>query len=816
MRLLTLFAAGLLTAGPAFCKDLHITPSSQPGAFPLVAPGNIASIVIDSNDAPVVGVAADAVAGDMKLITGKEMAVVNSVQTGTLPVIAGTIGDSELIDALIKSKKIKVKDIKGKWETFLIQVVENPMPGVSQALVVAGSDPRGTAFGLFELSRLAGVSPYVWWADVIPEARESLYVSGDPMTSKEPSVQFRGMFINDEDFGLNPWAAKKMDPERKNIGPNTYAKVAELLLRLRANTLWPAMHACTEAFWANPENVEVARKYDLVLGSSHCEQMLRDNEWEWRKQGLGEKEWNWKTNRKMVQDYWTQRVGESRGIDAMYTLGMRGVHDTGMNGYTDEDRVQGLSDVIAWQRQLLADSIGDPTKVPQIFIPYKEVLEAYNDGLKVPEDVTLCWVDDNHGYIRQMPTPEEQKRSGGNGMYYHLSYLGTPVPWCWLSSVSPTLASFELTKAYDNNAKKLWIINVGDIKPQEADFEFCMDLAYDIDSYPPETAYRYTRDWAARTFGEEFADDIADIRRVNYRLSSAGKPEHIYRVPYSIKEQNARIAEYERAIAKIDSLRPYIPERLQNAYYELVTYPVKAAGWMNRKVFRDQQSEKYAKAGMKDEAVNAYNSAASAYISIHNVTDHYNRNIAGGKWDGIVRYLPWGHGPAYKMPTDFTDSVATVRTPLDLGRETVVKGGDYNNASKTVKAIEGLGTSDYAATVWPLDYKAYKANELAKTPFVEYSVPVKKGRNKIDVRCLSSFPLNPNYDLRVGVAVADVPAEVISVKTEATKGKWHETSIAGHSPATLEYDSDKDGEVNVKVYLMDPGVVVNDIVSTPL
>lgn len=816
MRYLAVFVSGLLAVAPAFCKDLQVTSTPQQGGFPIIAAGNVSDIVIDADDAPVVAVAAEAVAGDMKLITGKDMSVVNMVSSDCLPIIAGTIGESDFIDRLIKEKKIKVKDVKGKWETFLIQIVDKPLPGVARALVIAGSDPRGTAFGLFQLSRLAGVSPYVWWADVIPEERPELYVSGDPMISKEPSVRFRGMFINDEDFGLNPWASKKMDPERKNIGPNTYAKVAELLLRLRANTLWPAMHACSEAFWANPANVEVARRYDIVLGSSHCEQMLRDNEWEWRRQGLGEKEWNWKTNKKMVQDYWAKRVGESRGIDAMYTLGMRGVHDTGMNGYTDEDRVEGLTDVIRWQRQLLADSIGDPLTVPQIFIPYKEVLEAYNDGLKVPEDVTLCWVDDNHGYIRQMPTPEEQKRSGGNGMYYHLSYLGTPVPWCWLSSVSPSLASFELTKAYDNNVKKLWIINVGDIKPQEPEFEFCMDLAYDINSYPPLTAYQYTRDWAARTFGEEFADAIADIRRVNYHLSSAGKPEHIYAVPYSIKEQDARIAEYDRVIAKIDSLRPHIPARLQDAYYELVTYPVKAAGWMNKKVFRDQQSEKYAKAGMRDEAVRAYENSAAAYTSIHSVTDHYNRNIANGKWNGIVRYLPWGHGPAYKMPTDFTDSVANVKTPLDLGREQVVRGGDYQAASVTVRAIEGLGTSDFAATVWPLNHKAYEASELAKAPYVEYLVPVKQGENKIDVRCLSSFPLNPNYDLRVGVAVDEKSPEVISVKTEATKGKWHQTSIAGYSPATVGYTTSHDGDVKVKVYLLDPGVVVNDIVSAPI
>ncbi|MBQ5621108.1 MAG: glycosyl hydrolase 115 family protein, partial [Bacteroidaceae bacterium] len=532
--LLTLLAT--FFALTTMAEDLKVVTTPVDGGFTIAGQetADKAILLYDSQDAEVVQTVVDCLLSDLKAVTKKTFTKYKTKPaTAQNPIIVGTIGQSTYIDNLIAQGKIDVSEIKGKWEAFGMQVVDNPMEGTERALVIFGAQPRGTAYGMFHLSRLMGVSPWIWWADATPTTKTQLYVTPGRYISGTPSVKYRGIFLNDEDYGLRPWAAKKMDTNLNNFGPKTYAAIMELLLRLRANTLWPAMHAGSRAFWYEKTNIPLIMKYDIYMGSSHCEQMLRNNEYEWGRNGdkYGghyNDDWVWHSNQDMIKRYWAERVGESRGKNAIYTLGMRGVHDTGINGYNSTaERVAALTEIIAYQRQLLADSIGDPTTIPQIFIPYKEVLDCYNAGLKVPEDVTLMWVDDNHGYIRQMPDKAEQARSGGNAIYYHLSYWGSPDSYLWLSTISPSLCSYELSKAYAQGIKDQWIINVGDIKPAEEELEFCMDLAWDINSWTPERAYLYTRDWAARIFGEELADEINSIKMAYYRLGIAAKPEHV-------------------------------------------------------------------------------------------------------------------------------------------------------------------------------------------------------------------------------------------------------------------------------------------------
>ena len=849
-----LLLASVLCCATLASQQLSIDSTPSAGSFPIVAGNQKATIIYGNNDHPVVRTAANAVSGDIALLTDQkitcdELTVAASKVKATpfeYPIFAGTLGRSQVIDQLAAEKKLAhVAEVSGKWETFGIEILDKPMKGAKQALVIYGSDPRGTAYGLFHLSRLMGISPWVWWADVTPEKRSALYASGS-YVSKEPSVKFRGMFINDEDWGLTPWAAHSVDKNIGNIGPGTYVHVMELLLRLRANTLWPAMHACSFGFWVDKKNVELARQYDIVLGSSHCEQMALNNLREFgpflKRKGYADipdnklynedylKEYyNWTTHPDWVKEYWAMRVGEGRGMDVMYTLGMRGVHDRGINGFKDsKETAKGLADIIAYQRQLIADSLGgDPTKIPQLFIPYKEVLEAYNEGLQVPEDVTLCWVDDNHGYIRQMPTPEEQQRPGGNGIYYHLSYYGTPISYVWLSTISPTLASFELTKAYTQNARNLWIINVGDIKPQECEFEFCMDLAYDIDAWKPQDAWKYARYWSAETFGEEVADELAEIRLEYYRLAASGKPEHITSndILLTDEERSARIASYQQLCQRVDRLKPSIPSRLQDAYYELVEYPVKGAAAQNTKALRDKQSHAYARAGQKQNAMRFANEARAAYDDVQSLTKKYNKEIAGGKWDYMMDCHPTPNRGNLAEPKPVqADELASEVSEVVSPRTSDIAGGHLVGSKGNVMTIRGLGTDDYAATVWPLDLTAYpedaaKAGLQTAVPYADYDVPVCQGRNAIEVRCLCSFPLNTSYDLRVGIAIGNEPTKVISVATRAMSNygnNWHKTVLKGYSPATVEYESPADTSIRVRIYFMDPGLVINGIRATQL
>ena len=815
----------LLLALTVKADELQVVTSPVDGCFAIAGStvSDKAIILYDDQDAEVVQTVIECLISDLKAVTKKSfMKYKEEPSSLKNPIIVGTIGQSSHIDQLIADGKIDVTDVVGKWEAFGLQVIDNPMEGVERALVIFGSQPRATAYGMFHLSRMMGVSPWIWWADVTPTVRTRLYVTPGRYISGTPSVKFRGIFLNDEDWALRPWAAKKMDTNLNNFGPKTYGAIMELLLRLRANTLWPAMHAGSRAFWFEKNNIPLIMKYDIYMGSSHCEQMLRDNEYEWGKTGdkfggHGNDDWVWSTNKEMIKKYWAVRVGESRGKNAIYTLGMRGVHDTGINGYkTTEERVAALTEIIAYQRQLLADSIGDPTTIPQIFIPYKEVLTCYNAGLKVPEDVTLMWVDDNHGYIRQMPTQAEQARSGGNAIYYHLSYLGTPDSYLWLSTISPSLCSFELCKAYDQGIRDQWIINVGDIKPAEEELEFCMDLAWDINSWTPDRAYLYSRDWAARTFGEAYADEISQIKSAYYRLGIASKPEHVHlcHFDHSNAEIDARIAEYQNLYNKVIALRSRIPASLRDAYYELIEYPVCGCTDQNIKLLRARQSFIYAWAGQGEKALDYAQKAQKAFNEIKTLTDKYNTDIAGGKWEGMMNYKPSNYGHQLEMPAVATSSdVAKQQSSILEPDIYVIAGGCYDNASASVKVLHGLGIGGSSATVWPLDMKTYKSANAA--PYAEYTLPVQKGLNVIQVRLLPTFPINTSYDLRTGISINRRAASVISIKVSAMTDAWDETVPQGYIPASVHFTSTESGTVKVRVSFMDPGLCVSALASIP-
>ncbi len=812
MKKYFLLLATLLLSLTASAQDA-ITVSTTPAddSFTLVGTDQSATFLLDAADAEVVMTAANCVAEDIKAVTGQRLTVTtgDSNADGRPVIYAGTIGTT-LITELAEAGAIDLSEIAGRWEVYSLQRIDK------DRLAIIGSTPRGTAYGLFELSRLIGVTPWIWWADVAPQQHAALYLAGEKTVSKEPSVKYRGIFINDEDWGLTPWAAKGLDKQYNNIGPNTYARVMELLLRLRANTLWPAMHLCSEAFWANKANLPVAKKYDIMLGSSHCEQMLRDNEWEWRHAPWNgnNDDWNYVTNKTKIQQYWEERVAESVGYDAMYTLGMRGVHDWGISGYpSTQDKVRGLTEIIGFQRSLLDKYMGDATTVPQLFIPYKEVLDAYNAGLQVPEDVTICWVDDNHGYIRQMPRANEQARSGGNGIYYHLSYLGSPVSYLWLSTISPSLISYELSKAYSQGIQTLWVINVGDIKPAEMELEFCMDLAWDVDQWAPDKAYDYTEHWMEKTFGADVAEELTAIKHEYYRLGASGKPEHVHAIAYTREEQNQRIADYQAIAERVDALKSSIPADLQDAYFELIEYPVKCAYEMNVKTFRAAQSMELARAGQRDAALEYAAEARQAYRLISDLTKKYNTGIANGKWNGVMSMKPHGDGQ-FNMPVTATlTSINNVKTELKTTETIVVPAADFTASSGDLTTLRGLGISDNAVTVWPLNMTAYTSGRISQAPWAEYDVPVKAGKNSIQVRCLCTFPLNSTYDLRVGVSIDGKRAEVKSLKTTAMEGKWNTTVPQGFNDATIDYTADEDKTVKVRVSFMDPGVVLSEIYS---
>ncbi|MVN20817.1 glycosyl hydrolase 115 family protein [Mucilaginibacter arboris] len=816
----------LLPAKKVCAQKIAVSNVYQPASFPLVHQQKAASIYIDSKDAAVVPVAAEAFKNDLTAITGAVSEVKkDAAGLDTFPVIIGTLGQSKWIDALVKSNKIKAEKVRGKWETFSISVVDAPFTGIKKALVIFGSDRRGTAFGVFELSRMVGVSPLCWWADIVPEHQNALYISPGESLEGPPSVKYRGIFLNDEDWGLQPWAARNMDKEVKDIGPKTYTKIFELLLRMKANFIWPAMHPCTKAFYFYPDDPKIADQYAIVVGSSHCEPMLRNNVFEWAENfqnEYGQKpgEWRYDLNQKQIDQYWSDRIQQSKNYESVYTVGMRGIHDGSMPGPKDKnEKVKLLDKVITNQRSIFAADFTKPVnQVPQIFCPYKEVLSLYQAGLKLPDDVTIVWADDNHGYVRQLSNPQEQKRSGGSGVYYHISYWGAPQDYLWLCSTSPSLISYELSKAYQYDAKNLWVINVGDIKPGEMETQFSMDLAWNVNRWKPENASQYAAFWAEETFGKAFAKPIAKIKSEYYRLSQTAKPEHMNAVIFTDAAVDQRLKEYQAIAKEAEELQKQIPQRLQDAYFELIFYPVKGACLMNEKVLYAQKSLELAANGDKT-ALDFSRKSEAAFQQIQIITKKYNEQIAGGKWNGIMSWHPRDQ-EVFKMPKIATEEMVEEGKKLKVPTNSKDKTITIQAASFTTKkdapdakitTIIGLGAGGNGETLLPVMINPVDQNQLKNAAYLEYQVDLPKGDHRIKIKCLPTFGVYEGRGVRYAISVNDETPQVINVAPASENAVWKQNVLQGYASGETLHHLKNSGKNSIKIYPLDPGTVINQL-----
>ena len=906
----------------------QVSEKSSAGWFPLSG----SAICYDPSDFKVVGITAGMLSDDIGRVTGSgaEVQAQTAIPEGPA-VVAGTVGHSALVDALVREGKIDVSALEGKWESYIVQQVRRKEGG--PLLVVAGSDRRGTAFGLTALGRATGVSPWYFWADVTPAAKAALYVQPGRFLQKEPSVQYRGIFINDERFGgWAKWVEQTFDKETGKVGPKVYEKVFELLLRLGGNYLWPAMHPGTAAFNDNPENARLADDYAIVMGSSHCEQMLRNNEGEWKAVGTYG-DFNYITNRKVMQDYWEERVRTNGKYENTYTLGLRGIHDYPMEGAnTTTERRNLMQQAIDDQRDMLRRNIDKPLEeIPQVLCTYEEVLDAYHDGLVIPEEVTMLWADDKQGYTRNLCNPEEMKRKGGAGIYYHISYHGDPASWIWLSPLSPAFISTELTKAYTFGARKIWVFNVGDIKPAEKELTFAMQLAWDIDRWSPEKAHGFIREWAGYTFGEEFAQEISDIQDAYYRFQASGKDAHVYFLEYPEEQIRARIDEFRAVAARAEALEGRIPERLRAAYFELVLYPVKGAEMINEYQLLSRLSLAHATYGDSETALKDAARAVEMYDALNDWTRRYNQELLGGKWDHFFDWRPyfWNGSKVMDAPVatkELLDEVAAAPRPGFLSVDDalsgegvridsevegdiqlwikalspirnfskapednvfcrVVSGGTSFNASATpinniwhapyvgpmwskvgtihlrkgsnvlsltelkpdariddiflgvyppfpaesrlcvpaadyssvrqgregrIATVPQLGFSD-GVLVLPFDTPSYDAGKLDDAPCVEFDLDLKDTDTRVEVRTLPTLHVYEGRDARYAVRLDDRAPEVFSIHTDDFSAEWRWNVLRGYSFRTVDVRDVPAGKHSLKVYLLDPGIVLQEV-----
>ena len=650
--ILMLSALVAVSAGHAQVAVHEKSPETK-YAFTLASPRQTAAILYDASDAAVVKRAAELFAADVEAVTGRYPRVTSAAGETGPAVIVGTVGGSALIRRLAEAGKIDTAPLEGAWERYLIQTVANPLPGIRKALVIAGSDRRGAAYGLFTLSELIGVSPWYWWADVPVKKHAALHVDAPPTYSQTPSVRYRGIFLNDEDWGLTPWASQTFEPERGNIGPRTYAKVCELLLRLKANYLAPAMHPVSTSFNQIPENKLVADTFAIVMGSTHCEPLLLNTASEWDTQTMGP--WNYDKNKEGINRVLTQRVRENSPYENVYTLALRGLHDGAMSTTLPmHEKVRMLQQALLDQRRILAENIDRPVEtVPQAFTPYKEVLEIYSNGLELPDDITIVWPDDNYGYMKRLSGVREQRRTGRSGVYYHVSYLGVPHSYLWFSTTPPSLMYEELRKAYDTTADRLWLVNCGDLKGSEMQVSLFLDMAWDIGRFTADNVVSYPARWLAGIFGEAYYDRLEAMTREHLRLAFPRKPEymgwgyHWNRFDHNCEqltdtdfsftnydEAPRRLEAYRQLGARAEALLHEIGDEARPAFYQLVYYPLRGAELMNRMTLGGQRNRWYARQGRA--ATNAVRDEVQrCYDSLQVITRGYN-SLLGGKWNHMM------------------------------------------------------------------------------------------------------------------------------------------------------------------------------------
>lgn len=616
--------------------------------FPLVG-NNTSGLILSPDEEEGVKIAVQNLQSDIERVTDKKPTIteVNQI-TGQEPiVIIGTIGKSKLIDQLVSSGKLNVSEIGGKWETFIIQTVKSPFGNVPEALVIAGSDKRGTTFGIYELSEQIGVSPWYWWADVPIKKKEQLHVASGKHTKGTPAVKYRGIFINDEAPALAGWAEEKFG----GFNHKFYENVFELILRLKGNYLWPAMWG-RAIYDDDPISPVMADKYGVVIGTSHHEPLMRAHV-EWSRYGEGD--WNYETNAPVLRDFWREGIERMGSNESIVTLGMRGDGDEPMS---EGSNIELLERIVADQREIIKEVTNKPiSATPQVWALYKEVQDYYDKGMRVPDDVTLLLADDNWGNVRKLPALGDAPREGGYGMYYHFDYVGGPRNYKWLntSPISRIWEQMQLT--YSHGVEELWVVNVGDIKPMELPITFFLDYAWNPDNYPAERMSNYTEEWAIRQFGSQYAYEIGYLLDKYTKYNGRRKPELLDPTTYSLTNYNEAervVREYNDLVVLAEGIYSKIGQEYKDAYYQLVLFPVLACANLNELYVTVAKNHLYQQQGRKITNEMAQK-AKDLFERDAALSKYYNEELADGKWSHMmdqthIGYTYWQQPEENVMP----------------------------------------------------------------------------------------------------------------------------------------------------------------------
>ncbi|WP_339881448.1 glycosyl hydrolase 115 family protein [Polaribacter vadi] len=809
--------------------------------FAIVNNNEATAIYLSDNDYEGVKKIAQKFQEDIERVTNMKPSIIsNEIPSNGTAIIVGTIGNSNLIDQLIEEKKLEVSLVKGKWETFLIQTIKNPFEGVEEALVIVGSDKRGTIYGMFDVSYEIGVSPHHFWADVPSKKKENVFITRGSYTKGSPKVKYRGIFINDEAPALSGWAFEKFG----GFNAEFYDHVFEYILRMKGNYLWPSMWG--RMFYENdPQNPILANEYGIVMGTSHHEPLTRAHA-EWQRFGKGE--WNYNTNPEGLRKFWTEGMERRGNTETIVTVGMRGDGDEAMSEGTATEL---LETIVKDQRKIIEDVTGKPAEeTPQMWALYKEVQDYYDQGMQVPDDVTLLLCDDNWGNIRKLPALDAKPRKGGYGIYYHYDYVGGPRNYKWINTTQIERVWEQMHLAYEHNADRVWIVNVGDIKPMEFPIEFFLDYAWNPEKWNADNLQDYYTEWAEKQFGSQFAEDIADMLRKYTKYNARRKPEllniPVYNLTY-FNEAEKIVEDYNLLAKKAKDLKQKLPRDYHDAFYQLVEHPIIASANLNELYLATEKNKLYATEGKV--IANTYaEKVKELFVKDSLMTKYYHEELANGKWNHMmsqthIGYDNWQQPRFNVMPETI---LVDENTEIEVAYEKTVASIDLVTPSDAKGFIEKNGyismeAHHFSSKTEPESFQWEVVENLGKSGSSVISLPIKKGRvvlnedspklsynvhfqNKGKVKVHAYFSPTINYSTREGMYYGlsfdnEMPTQVnydidplIFNYNGKVPSNWQNNVSDNIKVITAEFEINKTGNHILNYYRVDEGLVLQKIV----
>ncbi|GAB3687786.1 hypothetical protein GCM10027592_01790 [Spirosoma flavus] len=778
-----------------------------------------AVIYVDNSEPELVKTAATLLQKDIEDVTGKKIPVVTSLsQVRRNLLVIGTVQQSAFLKQLVSQKKLNTNAIDGHWEATLLQTINKPIPNVAQALIIAGNDRRGAAYGVFELSKQIGVSPWYWWADVPVVKRKEIFIKENISLTNAPKVKYRGLFINDEAPALSGWTKEKFG----GFNHKFYERFFELVLRLKGNYVWPAMWG--NAFYADDSlNIKAADTYGVVIGTSHHEPLMRAHD-EWRRSGGGP--WNYETNKEKLQQFWRDGIRRATN-EKIVSVGMRGDGDAPMSR---ETATALLERIVADQRDIISNVTGKPAaETPQLWALYKEVQDYYDKGMRVPDDVTLLLSDDNWGNLRKLPRLDEKPRKGGYGIYYHFDYVGGPRNYKWLNTNPLPRIWEQMHLAWAYKVRDIWIVNVGDIKPMEFPISFFLDYAWNPEKIDADQLMTYTEKWAADQFGKANAKEIATLLAKYGKYNSRRKPELLDANTYSLStgEWKTVVTDYANLLKKAEEINNILPAMYKDAYFQLVLHPIKACANLNA-MYYNVALNKQAYANKWKETNQYADKVKELYVNDSLITQEYHQ-LNNGKWNHLmsqthIGYTYWQQPNHQKMPTiqyipsDSTVAVNAVpvveaKRGISIEAEQFTKAISTNNI--TWKVLPDHGRTGSAITPFPVTASEQKPG--GNSPHLQYDIVVEK-EGEFSINAYFSPTLNFFRDengLQYAMSVDEEQPQIVSLNKEdktSDKGIWNKWVSENIIIKSTSHKIARPGKHTVKFWMVNPGVVLQKLV----